>query len=571
MDSERNIDVRKQSSLPLGKSLAFCKKGISHRLFRSMLTQAVVVLAVAFFMTLLTESVLLKSAARRLDSEIAKSREATVFISKLYSPLTPVAASEALASISGDKAALSEMARVTGLPEDRTASLAEACKFEEMYLDFFDRLGVGQRHILVKKSKGREIFRYLSEERNFRQFCDMLEPLRSLKLPSTTPELKSFAASYPRFERELLDFSKRHESRVASLKAKSSAIIMDSSFETWLCAASRDEAAAFCQIRLSKGGAQVNPDELAKLKSQLWRIQSSLRNAALEAKAAPAYELNPQLQPSPDELKALLSTIKPDAWLCYAPEESLKRWKEAVGNAGFQLGSGRVERVIASLRDSRLKDDVAALLSTKEMKAEWKKLFMDSPSTDKKLEMLDSAQVRQMLSADYSAEQLRKVESMAREERRAATMERELSGRVDAKSGGVLSGRQVFLLGVSFLVCMVGIANAMLMAITERFREIATMKCLGATDGFILTQFLLEAAIQGVCGGALGMLIGFGLSLLKAVAAIGPHVLAGFPVLSVIACAILSMGAGVALAMLASIYPSWSASRMAPMEAMRVE
>ena len=570
--TDRVVDVRKQKALSLDKSLSFCMKGISHRLLRSSLTLAVVVLAVAFFMTLLSESVLLKSAAKLLDSEIAQRREATVFMSKLYSPLTPVAISETLASISGDKKAIEEMARVTGLKPEKVQSLAESCNFEIVYLDFFERLGVGQRHILVKKNKGRDIFRHLSDERNFRQFCDMLEPLRTLKLPSDTGELKSFTANYPRFEKELLDFSKRHEAKVNTLKAATKNLIMDSTLETWLCAASRDEVAGYCQLRLALGGAIVDQDELAKIKAQTWRLQSTLRNAALSQKA-PASEVNieARLKPSEEELKTMLSSIKPDAWLCFAPQSGLDSWRGIVSEAGFNVDSTRIKRIIESLREEHAKDDIAELLSSKEMKAEWKKRFMDNPSIDRKMEMLTNSQVAQMLAEDYNFEQLKNAESMAREERRSATMERELSGRVDAKSGGVLSGRQVFLLGVSFLVCMVGIANAMLMAITERFREIATMKCLGATDGFILTQFLIEAALQGVCGGAVGMVIGLLLSILKAVLGIGPHVLAGFPFFGVIVCAFASMAAGVALSMLASIYPSWKASRMAPMEAMRVE
>ena len=52
--------------------------------------------------------------------------------------------------------------------------------------------------------------------------------------------------------------------------------------------------------------------------------------------------------------------------------------------------------------------------------------------------------------------------------------------------------KQMWLIGLSLLVCVVGIANAMLMSVTERFREIGTMKCLGALDSFIVKLFLLE-------------------------------------------------------------------------------
>ena len=150
-------------------------------------------------------------------------------------------------------------------------------------------------------------------------------------------------------------------------------------------------------------------------------------------------------------------------------------------------------------------------------------------------------------------------------------LEQLLVSKMEKKSGSILSGRQIFLLVISFVVCMVGIANAMLMAITERFREIATMKCLGATDGFILTQFLLEAFLQGVCGGLLGMIIGFILTLLKNWIMMGNYVFIYFPVLNVAYCGIISILIGISLSMLASVYPSWAASRMAPMEAMRIE
>ena len=60
--------------------------------------------------------------------------------------------------------------------------------------------------------------------------------------------------------------------------------------------------------------------------------------------------------------------------------------------------------------------------------------------------------------------------------------------------------RRAWLLGLALLVAFVGILNAMLMSVTERFREIGTMKCLGALDGFIVKLFLIESLFQGVVG-----------------------------------------------------------------------
>ena len=118
---------------------------------------------------------------------------------------------------------------------------------------------------------------------------------------------------------------------------------------------------------------------------------------------------------------------------------------------------------------------------------------------------------------------------------------------------------------------MVGIANAMLMSITERFREIATMKCLGATDSFILIQFMMEACFQGVAGGVFGVFVGFILCMAKTTAAYGAYPFYYFPFSGLLICGIVSLFIGIFLAILASLYPSWAASRMAPMEAMRIE
>src|SRR5713101_3030252 len=74
--------------------------------------------------------------------------------------------------------------------------------------------------------------------------------------------------------------------------------------------------------------------------------------------------------------------------------------------------------------------------------------------------------------------------------------------------------RQVWLVTLSLVVCTVGIANSMLMSVTERFKEIGTMKCLGAMDGFIVKLFLLEAGFLGVLASVLGWIVGYGAAAL---------------------------------------------------------
>ncbi|MCM8819000.1 MAG: ABC transporter permease, partial [Candidatus Omnitrophica bacterium] len=68
--------------------------------------------------------------------------------------------------------------------------------------------------------------------------------------------------------------------------------------------------------------------------------------------------------------------------------------------------------------------------------------------------------------------------------------------------------RQTWLVVLSLLVCTVGIINSMLMSVTERSREIGTMKCLGALDRFVMELFLLESMIHGIGGSIVGSILG---------------------------------------------------------------
>lgn len=77
-----------------------------------------------------------------------------------------------------------------------------------------------------------------------------------------------------------------------------------------------------------------------------------------------------------------------------------------------------------------------------------------------------------------------------------------------------------WLVGLSLVVCAVGITNSMLMSVTERFREIGTMKCLGALDSFVVRIFMIEALLMGVIASTLGWVVGT-LLLVAAKAAAG--------------------------------------------------
>lgn len=134
-----------------------------------------------------------------------------------------------------------------------------------------------------------------------------------------------------------------------------------------------------------------------------------------------------------------------------------------------------------------------------------------------------------------------------------------------------LGERVQWLLIISMLVCIVGITNAMLMSVTERFREIATLKCLGALDGSIMGMFVLEACTLGAVGGLIGAVLGAFIGFLRAAVSFGPYAVSALPLGELF----LGMGAafllGILLAGGAAILPAYQAARLAPMEAMRIE
>ncbi len=133
------------------------------------------------------------------------------------------------------------------------------------------------------------------------------------------------------------------------------------------------------------------------------------------------------------------------------------------------------------------------------------------------------------------------------------------------------SPKERWIVFLSLLVCTVGIVNAQLMAVTERFREIGTMKCLGALDRFILRLFLLEAGMQGLAGSFVGALLGMAGGLAVGLVRYGLTGLGHVPLAGLGRVLVVSMLVGAGLSLLGVVYPAVVAARMRPVEAMRAQ
>ena len=120
------------------------------------------------------------------------------------------------------------------------------------------------------------------------------------------------------------------------------------------------------------------------------------------------------------------------------------------------------------------------------------------------------------------------------------------------------------LVAISLVVGGIVIMNIMLMAVSERTREIGIRKALGARRRDILAQFVVESATLSAAGALLG--IGFGLALAFVVKAVTPLPAAVAP-WSVVVGVVLGVGVGIA----AGVYPASRASRLDPIVALRAE
>ena len=131
--------------------------------------------------------------------------------------------------------------------------------------------------------------------------------------------------------------------------------------------------------------------------------------------------------------------------------------------------------------------------------------------------------------------------------------------------------KQIWLVVLSLLVCVVGIANATLMSVTERYKEIGTMKCLGALDRFIIKLFLLESGFMGLIGSIAGALLGGLLITIVSSINYGLEVITKFPVIDFLYYFVIAVALGTVLSVIGAVYPAYTAARMVPADAMRSE
>ncbi len=140
-----------------------------------------------------------------------------------------------------------------------------------------------------------------------------------------------------------------------------------------------------------------------------------------------------------------------------------------------------------------------------------------------------------------------------------AEMTKALSRTADLMGGLLLS---VAL--ISLVVGGVGIMNIMLVSVTERTREIGLRMAVGARARAILTQFLIEAIVLCLSGGAVGIAAGRGGSALV-------RLLMNWPTELSLGAVVAAVAVAASVGIVFGFYPAWKASRLDPIVALRYE
>jgi len=486
----KDIAAREQVKLGPLRCLRLAVTGMSYRLFRSSITVAILALAVAFLVHMLSYSILSQSTREAARRELSSSRRLGEIVTRMATPDSPREVLRELASGRPDR--LAEYRRFAGPELDFDRATGTARDLERTGR-FLEGLPVSMRAALLGDRAPEQLWPELTDEAKLERFWRQLEAFH-VRLPGVDsgrfralvgPERAALGAAVSAIaaghERASARLASRYPGRSASE----------------LAAAPPPDLA----LALAESGFSVAPEEVERLQSF---------SAGLEVRA---------------ELKRLL--LDTDVRAALSRE------------LGLPVSQVSVDSVVRGVQDGAR----AAWLS----------------------EVLTKA------DAAFSVPAPRLLSLLQGWERERLLIE--AAGNTDAAEPGAgLPTRVRWLLVLSFIVCVVGVANAMLMSVTERFTEIATMKCLGAMDGFVMMMFVFEAMLQGVLGGVVGTLLGVLLAVVRAAVEFGQLLGASLGALDEL---LLASGAsflvGIALAALAAIGPAWIASRLAPMEAMRVE
>ncbi len=486
------IVIANQVRLSTKRTLQISINGIYYRLFRSLVTVAIVAVAVAFMMYMLANSLIGRAVYVDSHQNSVEYKVYDRWLSWIGKDLDNIDIYRILGNASKDDYRVKAIAKWGDIDENTLQKIMHLSKISEPYFIYYDELSPGKKFLMAGGIPTKEFLNYIDDETNAAIFKERLEKSGGLTFPGSFDELVQLSHFYVSQEDiwQRIAIGRAESTRFLQSKYK------DRSFPDYLANPPDDLTSDF--IKLSFADENVDLDQIyerAKIEQDLRILNELLRQVKFRKDLAQAMGI--------DNLNLNLDSFSK----FYNNKRNQAKFAELIKKNDIDFNM-KPERILEILEDSKQKSKV--------METEVK-------------------------TVSYSR----------------------------GKFGFSIS--VLWLIGVSFIVCIVGITNAMLMSVMERFREIATMKCLGATDSLVMSMFVFESCIQGIVGGFLGALLALILSISVAMLQYGFSVLSILPYGNLGLSTLIAMAIGVILAALASVYPAYVASRLAPMEAMRLE
>lgn len=488
----KQIQIADQVRLGPARCLSLTVSGMMYRLFRSMITVAILTLAVTFLSHVLSYSLIEHETRLSAYRRLTDSRQLGQWITQLTSAQTLETIEQNL--LAGDSAAMARYERMSS-PGD-VAGLRDALEQTRRFQAYLDQLPEATRIVLVGAQSVGPVLRELGRPGRLAKFERDLQDLRLPPPDMGTGELTPLVErDMPRMDALAKRIQQGQQQALEQLHQG----MGGQTVVQWLAGAP-DSPEGLSQLRAA--GFDMTGEQLAKISvSAVRRRQLEQLTAAIQIPGvAAAITRRADIAPTRQTLT------------------SISGWLTSRHHADWL--SDRLDQ--AKVRGELTGERLLALAQSVRMEGKWTAAVAD-------------------------------------------TQPRPRAGLFD------LPRRTRWLIVLSFLVCAAGVTNAMFMSVTERFAEIATMKCLGALDGFLMMMFLMESALQGAVGAVLGILLGMGLAVGRGTISFGALALGAMPWTDLMWCAALSTLAGMMLAVMSAVGPAWMAARLAPMEAMRID
>lgn len=541
MSAERLVENAPRLPLRIAARVAW--SSIKVRMSRSLVTVSSVVLAVAFLLVVLGGDIADRSVYRQFSAENRANVDVATMHDLLSQPRAPLRLLELLATDPEiDAWAAGYGVEVPFYETERAKHLVTLADWvaDLKATDRFKTLGTQDLHdwLLHLDAEG-AVERFLDTAGTFRGVRLPFEPPAIRELGASTNSVRAAVDALRATERARLERVAAHGGRVTILE--------------------RIQSGDLPVAQTSDVGLPL-VQELGAVDAQRYRaIQShlGLRDLREEARAA-LKRINRSLPTLPPvTLPQLADGTLADRVAAFTQEyPALEDRAEAIVEAVSE--SGDLQALRGALADT---PEIAAIDADSARARELEARV----ETETSKAMLALHAVREQLDA---AQRERLIAALADRSRLDALAASFTASGFDPESA---SERTFWLLVLSLLVCIVGIVNSMMMAVTERFREIATMKCLGAMDGFILKAFLIESGSVGVVGAFLGSILGVLIVFLQSTIRYGATFWSAVPVPSLALAALAALVCGILLTIFGALLPAYHAARMHPIEAMRLE